>query len=234
MDIRFKPSRAFLKAVADSLKSLFLLLAILFLATLTGCKKEFDYTPYISELRSNVLLAKTEHFTLRAYAVYKENPYLPDGIPREGNTRVEVYLTAPDGKETYHLYFPFDGREFGGEMSYDSVKAEYFFSCTLDISTVETLPCRIEYGGNTITLNARSIRQKDTLTPKEVLTALQTAESELFSSLTDKYGFAGEIYIRLIYEENPYYYVGIIDRNGKVNAFLLNAQTGKVLAKRVS
>jgi hypothetical protein len=234
MDIRFKPSRAFLKAVADSLKSLFLLLFILFIATLTGCKKDFDYTPYISELRSNVLLAKTENFALRIYAVYKENPYHPDGIPREGNTRIEVHLTAPDGKETYHLYFTFDGREFGGEMSYDSVKAEYFFSCTLDISKAETLPCRIEYDGNTITLNARSILQENTLSAKEVLTALQTAEGELFSSLTDKYGFAGEIHIRLIYEENPYYYVGVIDRNGKVNAFLLNAQTGKVLAKRES
>ena len=234
MNIPFKPSRTFLKALTSSIKSLLLLLSLLLLAVFAGCKKEFDYTPYISELRSNVLLAKTENFTLRTYAVYKENPYLPDGIPREGNTRVERYLTAPDGKETYHIYFTFDGREFGGEMSYDSVKAEYFFSCTLDISKVETLPCRLKYGDNEITLDARSIRQENTLTAKEILTALQTAEGELFSSLTDKYGFAGEIYVRLIYEENPYYYVGVIDRNGKVNAFLLNAQTGKVLAKRVS
>ena len=51
-------------------------------------------------------------------------------------------------------------------------------------------------------------------------------------SMTDKYGFTGEIYIRLIYEDAPYYYVGIIDRNGTINAFLLNATSGKILAKR--
>ena len=234
MEIRFKPSRAFWKALTASLESLLLLLSLLLATVLTGCKKEFDYTPYISELRSNVLLAKTEHFSLRMYAVYKENPYLPDGVPREGNTRVEIYLTAPDGKENYAVYFTVDGQDYGGEMSYDSVKAEYFFSCTLDVSKVETLPCRIEYGDKTLTLNARSIRQEYTLSDKEILKKLQLTEPELFSSLTDKYGFAGEIHIRLIYEENPYYYVGVIDRTGKVNAFLLNAQTGKVLAKRAN
>ena len=234
MEIRFKTSRSFFNALTALLKSFLLLLALLLLAVFSGCKKEMDYLPYVSELRSNILIADGDGFTLRIYAVDKENPYLPDGIPREGNTRVEMYLTAPDGKETYHIYFTFDGREFGGEMSYDSVKAEYFFSCTLDISKVETLPCRLKYSDNEITLDAHSIRQENTLTAKEILTALQTAEGELFSSLTDKYGFAGEIYVRLIYEENPYYYVGVIDRNGKVNAFLLNAQTGKVLAKRVS
>ena len=52
--------------------------------------------------------------------------------------------------------------------------------------------------------------------------------------MTDKYGFAGEIYIRLLYEEAPYYYVGIIDRSGGCNAFLMNAETGKILARRQS
>ena len=50
--------------------------------------------------------------------------------------------------------------------------------------------------------------------------------------MTDKYGFSGEIYLRLIYEDSPYYYVGVINRNSEVNAFLLNAETGKILAKR--
>ena len=127
-----------------------------------------------------------------------------------------------------------DGQEYGGEMSYDAVKAEYFFSCTLDISKVETLPCRVEYGKENFTLNALTIKQANTLSAQEILKALQTAESELFTSLTDQYGFAGEIYIRLIYEESPYYYVGIIDRAGHINAFLLNAQTGKLLAKRIN
>ena len=234
MEIHFKPSRSFFNALTALLKSFLLLLSMLCLAVFTGCKKKIDYLPYVSELRSNILLANTDGFSLRIYAVNKENPYLPDGIPHECTTRVEVYFTAPEGKENCKIFFTLDEQEYGGDMSYDNVKAEYFFSCTLDVSAVESLSCHIEYGEKTLDMTALSIRQEHTMDAMNLLKTLKTAEGELFSSLTDQYGFAGEIYIRLIYEENPYYYVGIIDRNGNINAFLLNAQTGKILAKRTS
>ena len=117
-------------------------------------------------------------------------------------------------------------------MSFDNVKGEYFYSCTLDVSNATELPCRIEYGDVTVETTARSIRNTNTLNAKEILSILRTEESELFASMTDKYGFSGEIYLRLIYEDSPYYYVGIIERNGTAHAFLINAQTGKILAKR--
>ena len=234
MEIRFKHSHSFFYALSTLLKSFLLLLSILMLTIFVSCKKTFDYLPYVSELRSDILLAKTESFSLRVYAVNKENPYIPDGVPHECNTRAEIYLTAPEGKEACYVYFSLDGQEYGGEMSYDHVKAEYFYACSIDISKVETLPCRIEYGKQTFNLTACTIRQENTLSSAEILKKLQEEESELFESMTDPYGFAGEIYIRLIYEENPYYYVGIIDKEGKINAFLLNAQTGKLLAKRTT
>jgi hypothetical protein len=206
----------------------------LLLLPLGGCAKSTDYTPYVSELRSNIFLADTEAFSLRIYAVNKESPYRPDGIPHECTPRVEARLTAPSGTDTYRFFFTYDGEEFGGEMSYDNVKSEYYLSYPLDISDATTLPCRIEWGESSLSLNAPTVKQKDTLSAGEILKKLQTEEGELFTSLTDKYGFAGEIYVRLIYEEAPYYYVGIIDRNGVVHAYLLNAQSGKILAKRTT
>ena len=119
-------------------------------------------------------------------------------------------------------------------MSFDNVKADYYFSCTLDVSSLSSIPCHIKYGETELELNAVSVRNENTLPYATVLKNLQTEEAELFSSLTDKYGFAGEIYIRLIYEDSPYYYIGIIDREGNINAFLVNAETGKILAKRQS
>lgn len=216
------------------LRPICLFFALLFLFFVTACKKELDYFEYVSELRSNIFLAETDGFSLRIYAVTKETPYVSDGIPQETATRVEAYLVAPEGDETCKLAFTVGGKEYGGEMSYDNVKAEYSYSQTLDISEETELPCRIEYGSQTLELSAVSVRTADTLTPQNVLKNLKTEESELFTSLTDKYGFAGEIYLRLIYEDSPYYYVGIIDRNGTVNAFLINAKTGKILAKRQS
>ena len=213
-------------------KLLTLLLLTFLVLGVTGCKKSVDYFSYVSELRNNILLAEDENFSIKIYGVAKETPYVADGIPKEITTRTEIYFIAPEGNQNCTISFTVDGKEYGGEMSFDNVKTEYFLSCTLDISACESIPCTITYGDKHLELNALSVLKQDTLTPQDVLTIIQTESSELFESMTDKYGFTGEIYIRLIYEDAPYYYVGIIDRNGTINAFLLNATSGKILAKR--
>jgi hypothetical protein len=121
---------------------------------------------------------------------------------------------------------------YTGEMSYDIVKGEYYYACSIDISTQKEVPCHIQYGEREIELTATSVLTGNTLKPQEALKKLENENLQLFSSLTDKYGFAGEIHLRLISEGSPYYYIGIIDRNGNCNAFLMNAETGKILAHR--
>ena len=211
----------------------FLLYCLICLSA-AGCHQKVDYFDYVSELRSNIFIAKIDKFSLRIYAVEKETPYVTDGIPKEVTMRTEVYLAAPAGNKPCELSFSVNEKDYGGEMSFDNVKGEYYFSCSLDVSSLQAIPCQIEYGEETVTLQATSVREATTLTPSAVLSALIEKEKDLFTALTDKYGFSGEIYIRLIYEETAYYYVGIIDRTGAVNAFLINAKNGKILAKRQS
>ena len=201
---------------------------------LSACQKEVRYDDYVSELRSNVFLAEKEEFSLRIYALEKENPYEADGIKKQTSLLTEVYFSAPEGDKDCQLTFTIQNRQFGGDMSYDNVKAEYYYSCTLDISSAKEIPCEIIYGNKTLSFTAKSVLNESDLSAKEILNLLVASEKELFSSMTDKYGFQGEIYIRLIYEDAPYYYIGVIDRNEKVFAFLLNAKTGKILAKRQS
>ena len=206
--------------------SLFLLLACV------SCGTKITYFSYVSELRDNVFLAEDERFSLRVYALEKESPYVTDGIPCEKNVRTEIYLCAPSGDKTCNILFSINGEEYGGEMSYDNVKGEYFFACPVSSSNLSSIAFQIEYGGETFTLTASSVRTPTTLSAKSALDVVVNSENDLFSSLTDKYGFAGEIYMRLIYEDAPFYYVGVINRNGEVTAFLLNATTGRILAKR--
>ena len=214
--------------------ALLCLLCPLLLYLCTACKQSVDYMDYVSELRSNIFLASTENFSLRIYAVTKEYPYASDGVPQETSTRLEAYLVAPQGIEACTISIHFEKETYHGEMSFDNVKTEYYFSYSADVATAKELPCEISYGQEKVTLVARSVKTDDILSAKTLLGHLQNAETELFQSLTDKYGFAGELYIRFIYEGAPYYYVGVIDRNGCIHAFLLDAKTGKVLAKRTT
>ncbi len=205
-----------------------------FLPIFLSCKKEVRYFDYVSELRNNIFLAEADGFSLRAYSVTKESPYVADGVPREKNVRTEIWLVAPSGDKECNLSFTVNNENYGGEMSFDNVKAEYYYACPLDVSVQKEIVFRIEYGETVLELNAKSVVDENTLTPQTVLQNLVTAESELFQGLTDKYGFAGEIYLRLLYEDSPYYYVGVIDRSGQTTAFLINAKSGKILAKRQS
>ena len=211
-----------------------LLLIFLSLISFFACQRKTDYFDYVSELRNNIFLAKTEEFSLRIHSLVKESPYASDGVARERSARFEAYLVAPEGNKKVDLVFQIDENSYGGEMSYDNVKGEYYYFCSLDVATRSTLPCLIQYGDREVELTANSVLTETTISPREALKVLQKENAELFSTLTDKYGFAGEIYLRLIYEGSPYYYIGIIDRNGKCNAFLMNAETGKILAKRES
>ncbi len=214
------------------IKALCLILSAISLFLLTGCKKEIDYFSYVSELRSNILLAETEDFSLKVYALLKEYPYAADGIPHEATNRCEVRLLAPNGAENYHITFRYKDKEYGGDMSYDNVKCEYYFSCALDISQCASLPCVIEYGDSRVELNALSVVNSSLLPSKQILEIVRNENEELFAIMTDKYGFQGEIYIRLLFEDACYYYVGVIDREGNVNAFLVNGSTGKIIAQR--
>ena len=233
MNAFFKQNRRFLRP--KILLRLFLAFAaLLCVLSFVGCKKQVRYENYVSELRSNIFLAETETLSLRVYSVSKESPYAADGVPQERFDRTEVYLVAPEGDEVCTISFMVNSKEYGGEMSFDNVRAEYYFYCTLDTAALSEIVCKITYGGVENELTATSVRTESTLSPSTVLQGLIDAEKPLFDSLTDKYGFAGEIYIRLIFEESPYYYVGIIDRSGNITAFLINGETGKILAKRAS
>lgn len=205
-----------------------------FVLSFGSCKKSVDYFSYVSELRDNIFIAETEEYSLRSYSVVKETPYHADGIAMDASRRIEAYFIAPQGDKNCKIGFTLNGKSYGGDMSYDNVKAQYFWTCTLDVSKCSNLDFSIEYGEEALHFNAKSILNGTELSPDVILQNVAKENAEIFSNLTDKYGFAGEIYIRLIYEENAYYYVGIIDRTGKIYAFLINAVTGKVLAKRIT
>ena len=62
---------------------------------------------------------------------------------------------------------------------------------------------------------------------------MRTAESDRFAALTSGGSFAGELYVRLLYDnERCFYYVGLTDRNGNTYAMLTDAETGEIIATR--
>ena len=191
-----------------------------------------DYFDYVSELRSNILLAETNEYSLKVYAVEKEYPYLADGIKRETSTRAEIYFSAPSGDKSCRMSFSINGKTYDSEASYDNVKAEYFLSEPVDLSDAKELTFSLSYGEENFTMIAKTVKTENTLTPRQVLNKLKQKDPATFESLTKDNAFVGEIYLRLISENAPYYYIGLIEKSGNIKAYLLHSETGKILAKR--
>lgn len=206
----------------------------LFLTLFTSCQRSEDYFSYLSEHRSNLFLVEMEEFSVRIYALEKEHPFVADGMVGEKTKRAEIYLVANGGTENCQITFHANGNTYGGEASYDSVKREYFYSCAVDLSQATSVPLSVELGEGKYEVTAHSVKTTKTLSGQQILNALTEKEAELFRSLTDKNGFSAEIHLRLLYEEAPYYYMGVVDKTGKITAFLLDATTGNILAKRES
>ena len=54
----------------------------------------------------------------------------------------------------------------------------------------------------------------------------------LFDGLTKNNLFDGEIFVRLLFDEGCYYYVGVCDKSCHITAFLIDGESGKILATK--
>ena len=227
--------------------NLFLFAAFLF--SVTGCaEKQPDLFSYVSELRDNVLIAKLpcaddggeSKALLTVYSYLREQPYLDDGAAGTTERIAAFYFTRKDGSSTYLISFTAQGgenKESGGEMSYDDVKKQYYYMCSLDLSQTAELPVTVKNAktGKEYSFTAKTVKTPNTLSPRAALSAFENAESEMLAPLKHDGDFEGEIRIRLIESEGKtYYYVGVISAE-KVNvSYLLDGETARILAKRES
>ena len=217
-----------------------------FFALFSCAKKRFDLYDYVSECRGNVLVAETaesgnktadEISLLTVYSIERESPYLSDGAKGEMQKLTSFYFCAKDGSAVYSLKYENGDICGGGEASYDDVKKQYYYTCPSDTSLATSLRVEItdEKSKHTYSFLAKSVRTETTLSPRDVLARLSETESELIGSLREENVFLGEIRLRLISSEGKnYYYAGIVDRKNSVRSFLLDGETGKILAKRES
>lgn len=197
----------------------------------SGCNQEICLADYVSEYRNNLFLHNENGISIKAHSVQKEYPYIADGYKGDMSQRVEFFITVPSGIETCGLRFTAGGKEYGGDASYDNVKQQFYFSCAADLTGAGSLAVNLTLNDTESEFTLSSVAT-DVLTLEQVLECVFEQEKDLLKSLQNKKEFLGELYIRLLYEDAPYFYVGVVDRNGKITAFLLDGKTGKVLAKR--
>ena len=122
--------------------------------------------------------------------------------------------------------------EFSGEMNYEAVKNAYVLSFTAPPPSSDNVEVELTRGDNVKKFSALSVRDGSEISWQEALNCVRDFDGELFSSLTDGGNFKGEIYVRLLFDEGCYYYVGVCDRQKNISAYLVDGGTGKIITTK--
>lgn len=161
---------------------------------------------------------------VQANVVTREYPYLADGLIGDKSTLLEVSVILGEKPDLPSISFTLGDKTYAGELAYDTVSGKYSYSCT---ATPTEDVINFTVAGKTV--SALKLSKEDRT--ERILEKIVESETETISSMRSGKYFLGEVYIRMIYDEDIYYYVGLVDQNGNVTSLLTNEE-GNVLARR--
>ena len=217
--------------------SVFTVLACTGTLFFVGCGAQPDLTDYVSEYRSDIYMGTVEDYSVFASYSLREYPYTADGNVGNKSEIFEIALTAPDNTKTYNVSYTVGGKEYSSELSFDSVRLVHRCSQSIPAPQETEIAFSISVAEDTdsepVSVTAVSIKTDKTLSLSDLLQKIKSAQPDRFSALSSGRTFAGELYVRLLYDNDRcFYYVGLIDRNGSTFSMLADAESGEIIATR--
>lgn len=192
-----------------------------------GCKKSADYFSYVSEYRKSVYFYEDDLLSVKIYSVDKETPYALDGFKGDVSNVTEVYFEYKSGASEVEIEL----LGHGGEMSWLAVTRNFYLSFTGDELTAASIPVTLNIDGKEKKVDVFNVAEEGTIDGKTALKCVYEYDGDTFKDLTDGTSFAGEIIIRLIYDDGCYYYVGVCNREAEIHAYLVNGADGRIIAE---
>lgn len=195
---------------------------------LSACSKQVNYCDYISESRSDIFLYKDDTTEIKIQCVNKEQPFSADGYKGATCDLIEIYVTL--AKNPQELEVSVEG--LGGEMNYQAVTRQYYLSLSSAAFDKSGVEVTLTADGKKETYTALSVKDDNVMSCEKAVLCVTEYASELFEGLTSNGIFDGEIFVRLLYDDGCYYYVGVCNKDKHVTAFLIDGERGKVIAKK--
>lgn len=195
---------------------------------LSGCTKGIKYADYISEKRTDIFLYTGDDTKIKIYCSKREQPYAADGIKGNLGDFIEIFVSLPKNPETVEI----DAEGLGGEMNYRAAENDFYLCFTAPAFKNENVKVELDCDGKVSEYTLQSVKSGALLSCEQALNCVIDHDRELFGSLTEGKSFLGEIYVRLLYDNGCYYYVGVCDRQNNVSAYLVDGERGKIITSK--
>ena len=202
--------------------------ALCAVCALPACSKQVNYCDYISESRSDIFLYRDDATEIKIQCSKKEQPFAADGYKGETCDLVEIYVTLEKNPQELEVLV----EQLGGEMNYQAVTRQYYLSFSAEAFKKSGVEVKLTADGKEETYTALSVKDDKVMSCEKAVECVAEYASELFEGLTSNGIFDGEIFVRLLYDEGCYYYVGVCNKEKKVTAFLIDGERGKVISKK--
>ena len=195
---------------------------------LCGCGKKVDYLNCVSEKRSNIYLYESDGLEIKIYISEREVPYGADGVKGEMSPFTEIFVTLPENCDEVNISVA----NVEGRMNYQAVENRYYLSLSDSGISGDGVNVTLSLNGRSESYTAMSVLYDGVISCDDAVKCVIDRDGELFKSLTEGDLFSGEIFVRLLYDEGCYYYVGVCDRNKKITAYLVDGARGTIIASK--
>ena len=193
-----------------------------------GCGKKVDYSNFVSERRSNIYLYSNDGLEIKIYLSERETPYSTDGIRGDISPFTEIFVTLPKTHDEVEISVA----DINGQMNYKSVENCYYLSLSGGNISGESVSVTLTCDGESAEYSAVSVLYDGVISCDDALKCVIDHDGELFETLTQRDIFLGEIFVRLLFDEGCYYYVGVCDREKKISAYLVDGERGTIIATK--
>ena len=216
-------------------KTIILLIFILIFPLIlfsTSCEKKLDLSKYVSDLREDVFVGESQTFSIQAHLGKREDPFIQDGKIGLIKPRLLVKIVSEFNKDTEVVAtLTFNEQNYVEKFSFNGVANTLTATFNLDNFNLKTFDITLTFMDKSESITLSSIKPENTLTYVKALDCLLKKQPTLIQNyLNENNQFQGEIFLRLLVNnDTPYYYVGL-SSNEKIVALLIHGVSGKILS----
>ena len=188
-----------------------------------------QYEKKISQLRQDTFFYECSDFSVFAYPEQCENPQKNDGIksPLENKLCFKLQFTSVSTTDNCSVEFSINNKTYRANFEYSPLSTFLYCKVLVDTLPKDDLYAKFNFNEKTIGANLSPLKNQSTLSFDKILGNLQKSD-EFVKEFLQKDG--GEIKIRFIDNDGfDYWYFGFIDEK-TTTSYLLDGQTGEVLA----
>lgn len=204
---------------------------VLLLSLFQGCGDKYRLDESVSRLRSDAFFGETENYLLYAYPEIRESPMIADGTANKTEKIVILKLKVKtEGQGEFTVTFSSD-KEYTETFTFSAFSDCFVTSVKVNMLPDKPFNATITHGDETDNLYMESLLKKQTISADAALKKAYKTKQDYIDKNSVNGVFNGEIYVRLIAENDKnYWYIGFITKTQTL-CLLLN-EKGETLDEK--